>query len=1005
MSNHRASSERTDRPLVARTVRRFSVLIILAWLVITALVSFSVPSLEQVAKERAVSLSPKDAPSIKAMMRIGELFKESNTDSVAMVLLEGEQPLGDAAHQYYDNLIRQLNADTTHVQHIQDFWGDPLTAPGAQSDDGKAAYVQLNLAGSQGETLGTESVDAVRNIVQRTAPPAGVKVYVTGPAALVADGNESGEKAVVRITVAAVAVICIMLLLVYRSIITAGFLLVMVGVELAAVRGIVAFLGHYGIIGLSSVATNILITLAIAAGTDYGIFFVGRYHEARHAGEDREAAYYTTYRGVAHVILASGLTIAGAVYCLSFTRLPVLQTMGTPCAVGMLVAVAVALTLVPAALTVASRFGLLDPKRTMSVRGWRRVGTAVVRWPVPIFIATCAAALVGLLALPGYQVSYKDQQFLPREVPANVGLAAAERHFSPARMLPEVLMIESDHDMRNSADFLVLNKLAKSIFGVKGVAMVQGVTRPEGTPLQHTSLPFFMSIQNAGLLQNMQFVKDRLADIRKQADDLDGTTATLEQTYALLKQLNDTTHSAIGATKELADAAHHAIGVTKEMVDITRETRDHLADFDDFFRPVRNYFYWEQHCDNIPVCWALRSAYDASDGVDKITNKLDEITPDLDNIDTIMRDQITPDMDNIDTLMPQLLALLPAQIAAIESVRTMLLTTYSTMSGIVDQMEQLGGDVAAMGQDFDAAQNDDSFYLPREAFSNPDFQRVIKLFLSPDGKAARFIITHRGDPATVEAISRIDAIKTAAEESLKGTPLANAKIYVAGTAATFKDLREGSNYDLLIAGTASLCIIFIIMLIITRSLIAAMVIVGTVALSLGASFGLSILLWQHIIGLNLSWLVLITAVIILLAVGSDYNLLLVARFKEEIGAGLKTGIIRAMGGTGKVVTAAGLVFAFTMASMVVSENRAVGQVGTTIGLGLLFDTLVVRSFMMPSVAAMLGRWFWWPLNVRSRPARHRKQPASSPDVGIEDLPTAELPASSVDPAKTREVAP
>ena len=129
------------------------------------------------------------------------------------------------------------------------------------------------------------------------------------------------------------------------------------------------------------------------------------------------------------------------------------------------------------------------------------------------------------------------------------------------------------------------------------------------------------------------------------------------------------------------------------------------------------------------------------------------------------------------------------------------------------------------------------------------------------------------------------------------------------------------------------------------------------------------LVWQHILGFNLHWLVLLMAVIILLAVGSDYNLLLVARFKEEIGAGLKTGIIRAMGGTGKVVTAAGLVFAFTMASMVVSDLRVVGQVGTTIGLGLLFDTLVVRSFMMPSVAALLGRWFWWPPNVRSRPAR------------------------------------
>jgi RND superfamily putative drug exporter len=140
-----------------------------------------------------------------------------------------------------------------------------------------------------------------------------------------------------------------------------------------------------------------------------------------------------------------------------------------------------------------------------------------------------------------------------------------------------------------------------------------------------------------------------------------------------------------------------------------------------------------------------------------------------------------------------------------------------------------------------------------------------------------------------------------------------------------------------------------------------------VLLSLGTSFGLSVLIWEHVIGQPLHWLVLAMSVIILLAVGSDYNLLLVSRFKEEIHAGIKTGIIRSMAGTGAVVTSAGLVFAFTMMSMVVSDLVVAGQVGTTIGLGLLFDTLIIRSFMTPSIAAMMGRWFWWPQRVRTRP--------------------------------------
>ena len=81
-----------------------------------------------------------------------------------------------------------------------------------------------------------------------------------------------------------------------------------------------------------------------------------------------------------------------------------------------------------------------------------------------------------------------------------------------------------------------------------------------------------------------------------------------------------------------------------------------------------------------------------------------------------------------------------------------------------------------------------------------------------------------------------------------------------------------------------------------------------------------------------------------------------------------------MGETGGVVTAAGLVFAFTMMSMAASDLRSIGQAGSTIGLGLLFDTLVVRSLMTPSIAALLGRWFWWPLKVRPRPASYMLRP-------------------------------
>jgi RND superfamily putative drug exporter len=307
-------------------------------------------------------------------------------------------------------------------------------------------------------------------------------------------------------------------------------------------------------------------------------------------------------------------------------------------------------------------------------------------------------------------------------------------------------------------------------------------------------------------------------------------------------------------------------------------------------------------------------------------------------------------------------------------------------------MDVMSQNSTAMGQAFDAAKNDDSFYIPPEVFDNPDFKRGLKMFLSPDGHAARFIISHDVPPATPEGISHVDPIKLAAKEAIKGTPLEGSKIWLGGTAAVYKDMRDGSKYDLMIAGISAASLILIIMLIITRSLVAAITIVGTVLISLGASFGLSVLLWQDILGKELHWMVLAMSVILLLAVGSDYNLLLVSRFKEEIHAGIRTGIIRSMAGTGAVVTSAGLVFAATMSTFAISPLRVMGQVGTTIALGLLFDTLIVRSFMMPSIAALMGRWFWWPQRVRTRPASEMLQPyGSRSSVRAHMLPKVETP--------------
>src|SRR3984885_8905223 len=938
-TRHSLPSDAEKRPFIARVIRALSVPIILGWLALTVVVNVVAPQLEEVGAAHSVAMTAKDAPSTIAMMRIGKDFQQFDSDTTAMVLLEGQDKLGDDAHRFYDQLIDKLSGDTTHIEHINNFWGDPLTAAGSQSSDGKAAYVQLNLRGDQGGTVANESVAAVQRIVDSVPPPPGVKAYVTGSGPLSADRRVYGDEGAKKITGVTLIVITVMLLLVYRSIFTTLFMFFSIAIELLAARGVIAVLGNNNLIGLSTFAVNLLIALAIAASTDYMIFWVGRYQEGRSRGLDRKAAYYNMFSGTAHVILGSGLTVAGAMYCMSFTRLPYFHSLGAPCALGLLVVLAASLTLGPAMVVVGSRFGVFDPKRAHRERGWRRIGTVVVRWPGPVLVAPPLVALVGLLALPGYTTNYNDRYYIPGYTPANIGYHASDRHFPQARMEPEILMVEADHDLRDPAGMIVLDKIAKNVFHIPGIARVQDITRPLGTPIVHGSVPFQISMQTANEVENLKYLHDAISNLTKVSDQL-------QVTINITEQLADLTHRLTGVTHDLD-------GQTHQIKADSNDLRDHIADFDDFWRPIRSYFYWDKHCFDIPMCWSLRSLFDSLDGFDQLAEQFHNLTKDLN--DTAKATH-------------ELLAIIPQNIAVSKAIRDTTLTIYSSFDSLIDQFDRLTDTNAVMGKSFNDARVESLFYLPPEIFQNSDFQFGLSLMVSPDGKAARFIITHAVDPATAEGIKSVDQERNAAKEALKLTSLENADIYLGGTAATFNDIATGAWYDLLIAAVASIVLIFIIMVLVTRALVAAGVIVGTIVLSLGAAFGFSTLIWQHLGHFQLHWVATEFALIVLLAVGSDYNLMLVSRIEEEIGAGLNTGLIRGVGVTGPVVSAAGVVFAVTMAAMLSSDLRAIGQFGSTIGIGLLFDTFVVRTLITPSIMTEMGRCFWWTKRVRVRPA-------------------------------------
>jgi RND superfamily putative drug exporter len=159
----------------------------------------------------------------------------------------------------------------------------------------------------------------------------------------------------------------------------------------------------------------------------------------------------------------------------------------------------------------------------------------------------------------------------------------------------------------------------------------------------------------------------------------------------------------------------------------------------------------------------------------------------------------------------------------------------------------------------------------------------------------------------------------------------------------------------------TLIVVFLILALLLRSLVAPIYLVASVILSYVSAVGIGVVFFQFVLGQPLSWNVPGMAFLVLVAVGADYNLLLISRIKEEaVGRGIRSGVIRTVGSTGGVITSAGLIFAASMLGLMASSISNIVQTGFIIGVGLLLDTFVVRTITVPAMAVIVGKANWWP---------------------------------------------
>ena len=974
-------------------VGRHAYLVLGIWIIVAAGLNLVAPPLEQVGVQKSGPVIPDSAPSLVTFKNMGIQFDESQSSAIGYLVLEDDRGFNDADRGYYDEIITKLRSNKSQIESVQDLLSDPATAPIAASEDGKAVYAVVHFYGGVGSATQREGQSFVRALIDNTSRPSGLAVYQTGPAPTIGDEFAAQEHSVTLITAVSVGMIIVLLLCVYRRFSTILVPLASVGLALAVSRPIVALLGMHAGLDVSVFSVMLLAAIVLGAGTDYAVFLISGYHQGRRQGKSSHDSIVTSAAHVSGIIVASGLTVAASCAVMSLTEIILFRTTGVPCSIGVIVAVLAALTLVPALLSILGRRGFAEPRAAATFQYWRRVGVRIVRRPA--WVLTASLAILVALAAPTYWMStgYDERSMQPATTPSNQGYDAIARHYETSELTPDVIVIGADRDLRNSAGFAALNSVLTSLQKVRGVSEVRGPTEPEGKAIPEFTLSGQARALADKLTLAIQGISDsqpKLAELEDGAQRLTDGLGLISAGNALaadgsgriqngMEQLRDGLGTALNGTTELSGGADRLADGSRELADaIDSAVTPILTQLNVFVPPPSSAAPCAQsgNCaegDQMAILARDTSligrvryvltqlkvgSRQLADGNRRLSDGAHQLRTGL----AAASDgsvQLTDGQTLLTTKLGELSDGAAAARSGLARMSDGIKQIAPQMKELIDGLSQARDFLNEMGDNVSGGP-DAGFYVPKGAFQDPRLMQAMSYFISKDGHTARLLVFGDTTAYDENAIGRLDAVLDSTNAALDETTLKGSRVEASGLAAGFRDLHRMVVDDFAIIATCALFFIFVILVWLLGGLIAPLYLIVTIAISYLSALGLSVLVWQGLLGIDVYWAVPPVAFVALVAVGSDYNLLFMSRIRANSTLGVRSGIVKAFTATGGVITVAGIIFALTMLAMLASPVYTIAQIGFTIGAGLLIDTFIVRTLTVPAVAALLGDKIWWP---------------------------------------------
>jgi putative drug exporter of the RND superfamily len=489
-------------------------LVVVAWLLLAAGFSPLGAQLDDVTDNRTESLLPPDAESTEAL-RVQERRFPGGETIAGLIVYEREGGLTEADQA-------AIAEDARRAAEVLPLVGPPVvpfqdgSPPELVSPGGDLAYSIVAVPDDNDRIAewGGDLRDAVSS-----GERDGRSVYVTGALGFNADFEAVFGDIDTKVLSVTVVLVLVLLGLIYRSPVIALIPLFVVGIAYGIAQGLVYLYAESGAT-VTDNGASILVVLMFGVGTDYCLLLVSRYREELRRHEDKHEAMELAIRRAGPAILASGLTVALTMLVLLVADVGSTNSLGPMSAIGVTVAFAAGLTLLPALLTVTGRRGFWPRRHIVDFRPegggeervgiWRRVGARVLQRPGAALGATLMLFGLGALGLLAYEEDYSVDNFFKERTESADGFAVMQQAFPAGALVPTTALVErSDGDVTD-ADVAAVRAQLVSVDGV--AAVDAGTQRSADGRIARLNLIFDDDPFEAAALERVEVLRDRVVD-------------------------------------------------------------------------------------------------------------------------------------------------------------------------------------------------------------------------------------------------------------------------------------------------------------------------------------------------------------------------------------------------------------------------------------------------------------------------------------------------------------